>query len=184
MLVPACFLAYLVLAFGLGLNGELANKVGRDASFTGRTTIWDAVLSTNTNPLIGTGYESFWLGARLNQVWQLAGPVNEAHNGYLEIYLDLGLLGLTLLVGLLLSSYRSICKSLARCPNLASLALALWIVTLFYNMTEAAFTPSFMCLTFLLGAVAVPRVATMPGASAEESSFKGPASRRRKDAVA
>jgi transposase len=35
-----------------------------------------------------SGYESFWLGPRLLWVWEQAGGVNEAHNGYLEVYLN------------------------------------------------------------------------------------------------
>ena len=164
VLIPTSFLAYLVLAFGFGFSGALAQQLGRDPSLTGRTNIWEAVLSTNTNPLLGTGYESFWLGPRLSQVWQAAGlPVNEAHNGYLEVYLDLGAIGLIVLVGVLISSYRTICRSLTTLPSLASLSLALWTIALFYNMTEAAFKPSFMCLTFLLGTVAVSRAAVVRG---------------------
>jgi exopolysaccharide production protein ExoQ len=182
LLIPACFFAYLILAFGFDLNRNLANEVGRDPSFTGRTVIWQAVLSTNTNPLIGTGYGSFWLGPRLERVWQLAGYVNEAHNGYLEIYLNLGIIGLFFLGGLLISSYRVVCRSLTPFSSLASLSSALLTIALFYNMTEAAFSAPFMCLTFLLGTVAVPRAATERGVPAKESSFKGSA-RRHKDAV-
>jgi len=173
VLIPAFFCLYLILAFGLDLNGDLASKVGRDPTFTGRTNIWKAVLSTNTNPLIGTGYESFWLGPRLQQVWRLAGGVNEAHNGYLEVYLDLGIIGFFLVAGLLIASYKSIWRKLMQSPSLASLALPLWIIALFYNMTEAAFTAPFMCLTFLLGTIDVPRKAAVRGVPAEEPSLRG-----------
>lgn len=176
VLIPACFFLYLIVAFGLGLNGVLASKVGRDSTFTGRTIIWQAVLSTSTNPLLGTGYESFWLGPRLSRVWQLAGRVNEAHNGYLEVYINLGAIGLFLLCGLLISSYRTICKDLASLSALAPLTLALWTVTLFYNMTEAAFTAAFMCLTFLLGTVAVSSAAMARGLRLKEAAFEGSAS--------
>ena len=54
VLIPTCFVAYLILAFGFDLNGAFASGVGRDASLTGRTNIWQAVLSTKTNPIIGT----------------------------------------------------------------------------------------------------------------------------------
>ena len=43
---------------------------GRDASLTGRTGIWQTVLSEPINPLLGTGYASFWLGG----VWMFALP--------------------------------------------------------------------------------------------------------------
>jgi len=150
-MIPTTFCIYLVLAFGFDINGEIAGSVGRDPTLTGRSNIWAAVLSTHTNPIIGTGYESFWLGPRLEHVWKLAGQVNEAHNGYLEIYLNLGLIGDFLLVAFMLASYRTICKRLSPSFSLASLALALWMVMLFYNMTEsAAFKGQYIWVIFIL----------------------------------
>ena len=163
--IPVVVCLYLVLAFGFGvdINAELAMAVGRDPSLTGRTNIWSAVLSTHTNPLIGTGYESFWLGPRLRQVWALAGAVNEAHNGYLEVYLNLGLIGLFLLAVFLISSYRTVCKTYAKLPSLGSFALALWAILPFYNVTESAFRIQLMFVMFLLGAIAVPQALSVPG---------------------
>jgi exopolysaccharide production protein ExoQ len=184
VLLPACFVIYLLLSFGLDLSSRLASAIGRDPTFTGRTNIWHAVLSTHTNPLIGTGYESFWLGPRLNQVWQLAGHVNEAHNGYLEIYLNLGVIGLFLLGVLLVSTYRTIFRNLTPLSSLISLNLALWVIALFYNMTEAAFTASFMCLTFLLGTIEVRRAAPVHHIPTTEPLSKEPKSWWQKDAVA
>ena len=34
--------------------------LNRDATLTGRSEIWDAVLAENTNPIIGEGFYSFW----------------------------------------------------------------------------------------------------------------------------
>ena len=155
-MIPSCFLLYLILAFGFDLNGQLASQVGRDSTLTGRADIWRAVLSTHTNPLVGTGYESFWLGPRLKIIWPLVGPVNESHNGYLEVYLNLGLIGVFLLGGLLFGSYRQICKLLTSCFDLGSLLVALWTIALFYNMTEAAFKSQLMWVTFLLVIVVAP----------------------------
>jgi exopolysaccharide production protein ExoQ len=158
-LILSCFLAYLILAFGFDLNGQLAGQVGRDPTLTDRTAIWKAVLSVKTNPLIGTGYESFWLGSRLTYVWQFLAGINEAHNGYLEIYLNLGAIGLVLLVGFLLSSFRMICKRFTSSAALGSLSLSVWTIVLFYNMTEAAFKGCLLWLMLLLGTVAVPESA-------------------------
>lgn len=158
-LIPATFCLYLILAFGFGMNGQLASQVGRDPTLTDRTLIWKTVLSMHTNPLIGTGYESFWLGPRLESFSQqsaLSG-LNESHNGYLEIYLTLGLVGDLLLGVFLLASYRSIWRGFRLSSSLAPLGLALWTVTLFYNMSEAAaFKGHLMWLVFMVFAMAVP----------------------------
>lgn len=156
VMIPAAFCAYIILAFGFGLNGEFASQVGRDPTLTDRTLIWNTVLNEHTNPIIGTGYESFWLGPRLQTIWAVVGPINEAHNGYLDIYLNLGAIGLFLLVGVLLASYRTICKRMTSFPALASLGMAIWTVLLFYDVTEVAFKNGLLWLTLLLGALAVP----------------------------
>lgn len=159
-MIPASFFLYLILAFGLGLNGVFARTVGRDPTLTDRTKIWAILLSIHTNPFIGTGYESFWLGPRLALVWRTF-RINEAHNGYLQVYLNLGLIGLCLLVAFLIASYRTIGRRLRPFYSLGSLSLAVWTVLLFYNMTEAAFGGGLLWLTLLPGALA-------PAARAED----------------
>jgi exopolysaccharide production protein ExoQ len=158
MLIPGSFFVYLILTLGFGMSGELAAAVGKDPTLTDRTKIWAFLLSMHTNPFIGTGYESFWLGPRLQWVWQESGlgGISEAHNGYLEVYLNLGIIGLFLLSGFLISSYRTICRQLTSSPSLASLNLALWTIMLFYDVTEAGFRGGLMWLMLLLGGIAVP----------------------------
>jgi len=161
VLIPAGFCLYVILALGFGMNGDLAGAVGKDPTLTDRTQIWAFLLSMHTNPLLGTGYESFWMGPRLQWFWQMSGQghINEAHNGYLEIYLNLGIIGLSLLGLFVMASYRTICRRLTPFSSLASLSLALWITFLFYNVTEAGFRSGLMWLTFLLVAIAVPELA-------------------------
>jgi O-antigen ligase len=178
-LIPVGICLYLVLNFGLGfdLNAAMAIAVGKDPTLTGRTVIWDAVLGTHTNPLLGTGYESFWLGPRVQQVWALTGPgINEAHNGYLEVYLNLGILGLLLLAGFLISSYHSISRRLETLSDLAPLNLALWAILPFYNVTESAFKGQLIFVTFLLGAIAVPQARNARRVSAVEPLLSEPSS--------
>lgn len=157
VLIPLSFCLYLILDFGLDLNGSMAGAIGKDPTLTDRTRIWAFLLSMHTNPLIGTGYQSFWLGPRLQYFWANAGlgHLNEAHNGYLEIYLDMGLLGVLLIVGFMLDSYRSICRNLES-SSLAVLGLAAWMALVFYNMSEVAFQIGLLYSVFLLGAIVLP----------------------------
>ena len=168
VLIPLFICLYLILVFGFGvdINAAVAGAVGRDSTLTGRTDIWNAVLSTHTNAFVGAGYESFWLGSRLKEVWAITGPgINEAHNGYLEVYLCQGIFGLLLLGGFLIASYRSICKRLTSPSSFGSLAMALWTILLFYNVTESAFKGQLMWIVFLLGAISVPRGQSVRGRS-------------------
>lgn len=159
MLGPACFCVYLILALGFDMNGSMAGAVGKDPTLTDRTKIWAFLLNMHTNPLLGTGYESFWMGSRLQSFWETAGlgHLNEAHNGYLEVYLNLGLIGLFLLGGFVIASYLTICRRLRPFSSLGSLTLALWVIMVFYCVTEAGFRGGLMWLAFLLGGIAVPQ---------------------------
>jgi exopolysaccharide production protein ExoQ len=159
VLIPSAFVAYLILDFGLGMNGSMAQAVGKDPTLTDRTRIWGFLLGMHTNAWLGTGYQSFWLGSRLETFWQGAGlgHLNEAHNGYLEVYLDLGLTGCALLSLFLMSGYRKICKGLETSPRVAIFGLAVWLAMVFYNMSEAAFENGLLYSTFLLVAIAPMR---------------------------
>jgi exopolysaccharide production protein ExoQ len=155
--IPAVLLIYIFLFFGLGLSGGFASALGR-TSLSGRTEIWQLVLSQQANPLVGAGYESFWLGPRLQRLW--AGGwgaihLNEAHNGYLEVYLNLGYAGCILLFLFVASAYRNICKSFKPFLSTASLSLAIWTAFLFHNTSEADFRSGVMWFAFALGAIAV-----------------------------
>jgi len=179
LLSPTVYLLYLILAFGFGMSGDFAGAVGRDPTFTGRTVIWNAVLSAKTNPLLGTGYETFWLGPRLLHVWAQTGAgINEAHNGYLDVYLNLGLVGLLLVVGFLIASYRNICSGLKVLSSLGIFGAATWTIILFASTTEAVLKNSLPWMIFLLGAVVVPR-GLRSGARAYDFSGENGASRPR-----
>jgi len=157
-LIPACFCLYLILDFGLGMNGSMAQAVGKDPTLTDRTKIWAFVLTMHTNPIIGTGYQSFWLGSRLAYFWEHSGlgQLNESHNGYLETYLNLGLLGDLFLIGFLISSYREICRRMTAHSSIAVLGMGTWMALVFYNMSEAGFLGGLLYTTFLIATVAVP----------------------------
>jgi len=161
--IPSCFLLFIILGFGFGSISALAEALGRDPTLTGRTVIWRALLTFDINPLLGTGYSSFWLGPRLQKVWALTGSqgamlkgIDEAHDGYLETYLNLGLVGLVLFCTFLSSSYRTICRKLDVDSGFSAFALAMWTVLIFYMVTESGFRGGLLPNVFLLGAVTMP----------------------------
>jgi O-antigen ligase len=148
----------LILDFGFDMNGSMAGAVGKDPTLTDRTKIWAFLLGMHTNPAIGTGYQSFWLGSRLDYFWQNSGlgHLNEAHNGYLQVYLDLGLIGVLLVIGFLVAAYRSMCNRLAPSSSFAEFGMAMWLVLVFYNMSEAALEGGLLYMVFMMGAIVVP----------------------------
>lgn len=80
-----------------------AGALQRDSSLTGRDEIWRIVLSEDINPLIGAGSYTFWMPERMERLSQgFASPFNSAHNGFIDIYLNVGLIGAGLLVSVLI----------------------------------------------------------------------------------
>ena len=149
---------YCVLFLGIGTSA--LETLGRKSDLTGRTEIWAAVLPLATNPWLGTGYEDFWMGDRFLAVQRAVGaPLNEAHNGYIEIYLNLGWMGLALLGIIIVAGYRNIMKGLRANPNVTRLKLAFFLICLVYNFTEATFKMnSPIWIFFLWGVMAVPKL--------------------------
>jgi exopolysaccharide production protein ExoQ len=72
--------------------------LGRTSDLTGRTEIWSIVLSyIPWRPVLGYGYSGFWGGAapESSAVDRAMGSmIMYSHNGYLEILLNLGAVGL------------------------------------------------------------------------------------------
>jgi exopolysaccharide production protein ExoQ len=157
VMIPAAFGFYAVLAFSFDMLGKFAGAVGRNATLTDRSKIWDVVRAQQTNPLLGTGYQSFWLGSRLESIWANGvGHINETHNGYLDIYLNLGIVGLVFVGAFLIAGYRNIWRKISVLSPLGSFSLAIWAILLFYNVTEAAFAGGLLWLALLPGALGAP----------------------------
>jgi exopolysaccharide production protein ExoQ len=78
----------------------LLQMLGRDATLSGRTQIWKQVWRfILVRPALGWGYAAFWRGIEgeaFHVVAAVRFVVFHAHNGFLEIWLELGLLGLVL----------------------------------------------------------------------------------------
>jgi O-antigen ligase len=147
-----------VFAIFLDSAGSLLHSLGRNATLTGRTAIWKAVLSLHTNPLVGTGFESFWLGSRLQVVWSASDVgILQAHNGYLEIYINLGWIGVILLGGLAVTGYRHALAVFRQDPEAGRLALAFFAAGLIFSLSEAGFRMmNLIWFAFLLAISGIP----------------------------
>jgi exopolysaccharide production protein ExoQ len=132
--------AGLVLLLGGGASA--AHALGRNSNLTGRTDIWEAVLPMAPNALVGAGFETFWLNKDVHaRLWELFPnlPLNEAHDGYIEVYLNLGWVGVSLIGLILIDAYRQAIKAFRHAPTLGGLLLAYVLTAVTYNITEAGF---------------------------------------------
>jgi O-antigen ligase len=122
------------------VSAMLIKVMGRDPTLTDRTLLWADVLALRGNFLFGTGFESFWLGERLEILWaKWPWMRNQAHNGSIETYLNLGAVGIALLFGMLVATFPKIKKQFATDFDPACLRLALLLAIISYNYAETAF---------------------------------------------
>jgi len=167
---PALVHLFVVVVLALALTavffdpgGGMVGALGRDPTLTGRKDTWKLLVSLPTNAWVGHGFESFWLGDRLMNIRKRLDdfPINEAHNGYLEVYLNLGWAGICFIALLLVSAYKRIISGIRRDPEGASLFLGLFLCTLIFSLTEAAFRLNCISwILFLLAIIAAPGVAS------------------------
>ena len=132
---------------------DVVEGLGRNMTLTGRTDIWREALKIKIDPLIGTGYFSFWQSQRAVDVSTALGfffTIKEAHDGYLEVYLNSGLIGLGLLCVVLLSSVKKIISTLAMDDSYTTFRLAVVVGVMFYNVTESAFSGLVLLWVMLL----------------------------------
>lgn len=154
--IPASLSLSAVLCFGayFALLGDYSflDVIGLffpDLTFTGRTIIWDFVLpEISRRPLLGIGFDSFWgigaegISARFGT--GLVTHINQAHNGYLDILLTLGALGLTLTIVFVASGFVASIRVLKldgaanRYPETVEFCVYVLFAALINNITESS----------------------------------------------
>lgn len=166
--VHALVLALLLTGSVVDLLGDRAaitQALGRNPDLTGRTEIWRVVIPLAPNPIGGAGFETFWLGPRVTRVFEKVGGLqitNESHNGYVEVYLNLGLLGVSLIALILVDGYLKAVSASRRDPDAGSLLVIYIVTATAYSLTEAGFRMLSLEWFFLLLAVAMSsRVASL-----------------------
>lgn len=88
-----------------GNTEAVLGMLGRSSTFTGRADIWKALeISLAERPMLGHGYGAFWdednMGTTLSYVLDdLKYMPNHSHNSILEMKINLGMVGVSLLVG-------------------------------------------------------------------------------------
>ncbi len=122
-----------------GLRDAIIRMLGRRPDLTDRTHLWEALSGIPINPFFGAGFESFWMGERMAALTANGYGFGQAHNGYLETYLNLGVVGLSILVISIIVGFHKIRADLIKHPMLGRLELAFLLAIIAYNYTEAAF---------------------------------------------
>jgi O-antigen ligase len=139
---------------------------GRDTTLTGRTGLWTDVLNNAAqNPVLGVGFGAFWVGpigyarypldnwSRITPGWR----PGQAHNGYIDVYVDLGVIGLALVLLVVGMAFSGALDELRTNFDFGALRLALLITIAMNNLTESSLLKGTHSLwfVFLLAAVNV-----------------------------
>jgi len=138
----------------------LITSSGGDMTLTGRTYLWSDLIQIGlSSPILGSGYGGFWVGDIGHDLWlKHTWKPGQAHNGYIDVFVNLGLVGLVLLVGFLAESYRRILINLRLNHAIGSFQLTFFTIILLFNITESSFNKptSFLWVLFLLVVVGIP----------------------------
>lgn len=155
-------------AFNTTPVGLVLNATGRDLTLSDRTLLWtDLLNNAKKNPVTGVGLGSFWVGpigynmypfpnwSRKTPGWR----PNEGHNGYLDVYVDLGVIGVVLLMFVLSSAFAGALNDLQNEFELGRIRLVLLLSIVINNMAESSFLKGTHSLwfVFLLVAVNLPK---------------------------
>lgn len=154
--VTICFALMLLITTSIVLTSNVASVVGaagKDLTLSGRSDLWEPVFSKILErPWSGYGYYGFWNGGAAAKIRLMHPWASNAHNGFLEIMLDLGLFGfLVFAIGFI----RCFIMALNRIVSKAESPEDYWpmqilILIVIVNFSEARLlTPSWNWLMYL-----------------------------------
>ena len=166
ILIGALPLGLLCLALLYQSSEGILNALGKDATLSQRTEIWTAILtSIAKQPVLGYGYAAFWNGLHgesFNVFMAVQWLEGQAQNGFLDLWLQLGLVGLIVFS---FSLVQALCDTLM-CLRRGLGQHAMWyfaliLLSLLYNVDESFLAaPRNLCwLLYLLACVGLHRLA-------------------------
>jgi exopolysaccharide production protein ExoQ len=127
--------------------GEVTGLLGKDPQLTGRVPLWIlSVAMALRRPWLGYGFSAFWIPdyAYTQRIWHILGWMPpHAHNGVLELWLELGLIGTSIFMLI----YIHYCLRAVRLLRQTKESVATWplVFLLFFFITN--FTESFFVTT-------------------------------------
>lgn len=163
-------------------NTVLMGRTEQAGSLTGRVPLWEELAGyVRQRPLVGYGYEGFWTPRRMDLVLKSQGwALQSAHNAYLEVTLQMGLIGLTFVLAFVGSSLIRLqgAFELTRNPGYA-FAIGVIFLGLLDSLLQSHFNsigyPSVLALTCMLSAILFyPAADAQPVVSASGSRARSP----------
>jgi len=146
--------------------------LGKDATLTGRTVLWTKVVQhIEDRPVLGHGYGAFWepSAKASEQVRAAIGwDTPHSHNALLDEWLDLGLVGVLLLLGAYLLAMKRAWVALRAAPGIDGLwAMSFLTMVFLGNTTESSLLQSILiwALFVAVSCMTWPTVSRRKGAN-------------------
>lgn len=150
----------------------LLGVLGRDPTLTNRTDIWAAVNEHPVNPILGCGFLNYWDALGPIEIKGYEVELKTAHNGYLEVYLDGGTVGVCFLLLMLLHVGIVQSRAFVQGAPAGALAFAIFCIILLANVSESLYarrTPLWIC--FLMFCLFTPRAAAAAGLRSQDNAM-------------
>ena len=134
----------IVMFFALVYRNEVFTFIGKSPDMTGRAGIWKNVMAlVAQRPIQGWGWVSYWIpGIKPFKGLGVVHGVEyyQSHNAYIEMFFQLGIIGLALFVGLLIVAFVKVWRLAVRHTN----PLYLWPILLLVGLMAQNLTESRM----------------------------------------
>ena len=156
-------ISFLILVFGLIVIGNTSTfdnvmyDLGKDPTLTGRTYIWSrGVESIIERPILGLGYKSvFYIGNPMAEdIWEYvhvkSGGGFHFHNMYIDISVELGLLGAFVFLLVLGKFIRLLANKKLELGNKEGFSLMVFIYMFLQTFLEATWFSQFTISQFLI----------------------------------
>ncbi|MDG5816872.1 O-antigen ligase family protein [Chitinispirillales bacterium ANBcel5] len=123
----------------------------RDETLTGRTELWAEVINLGMeHALFGAGLGTFWMGDLTNNLWEIfPWEPGQAHNGYIDLFVELGLIGLILVALIVIAGIKSSLWEISKGSELGKFRLIWIVLILIYNISESTLAKPTALLWFV-----------------------------------
>lgn len=147
---------FILLEFAFDVKEKIIAFFGRRPDLTDRVYIWQEYFKLVINPIFGYGFESFYSSALSKDAER---RLYMAHNGYLEMYLNLGVIGVLFVACWIFSGLRKVYYQIQSKYSESMLRFVLIVIAVVFSWTESSFAGnSIMWLSLLFAAMTAPNI--------------------------